>query len=70
MKSIADIERDILVGDSISTPDLKRACDYYANLREALLDGGPRWHIPFGEANRLWLLTRSYLRGRGVKLED
>lgn len=64
MKSLRDIEERLLKGDSVTTPELERANQHFARLRDDLGDLGPHWHFAFVEANRLWSLTRQYLEAR------
>jgi hypothetical protein len=64
MRSLREIELALIKGDSVSTKELKSANGHYERLREDLGKLGQRWHFAFTEANRLWMLTGSYLRAR------
>ncbi|MGD9728152.1 MAG: hypothetical protein AB7L09_00180 [Nitrospira sp.] len=59
-----EIEQALLKGDNVTTQELKKARAHFSNLRFALLELGPHWHFAFVEANRLEMMTASYLRAR------
>ena len=63
MKSI---ETNLLTGKKVPNRDLIRAVEFFGALADNLADLGPRWHFAFGEANRLYVLCRSYARARGL----
>ena len=64
IRSLKEIEKCLLKGDSLSTAELKRAKKHYGRLRDNLGELGHHWHFAFTEANRLWMLSRDYLNAR------
>lgn len=62
--SMKEIERKLRTGDPITDAELKQAVSFYEKLADMLLQLGSEWHFAFGEANRLFLLCRSYQNAR------
>ena len=61
---LRDIERRLLLGDSVSTRELRAAHSHFYGLREMLGKLGQHWHFAYTEANRLEMMCRQYLDAR------
>jgi hypothetical protein len=65
---LKDIERRILLGDSVTTRELRAAHSHFYGLREMLGKLGQRWHFAFQEAIRLEQMCRQYLDARKERI--
>lgn len=62
--SMKDIELKLRLGESVSDDELSQATKFYNHLSEMLGCLGREWHFAFVEANRLFMMCRSYENAR------